>query len=98
TSSLDKDVLPSTGKKLQYTPRRPPGAHLSAARRSSVIRTICDNTNKYAWMHILELFQQLLGLDNEDVLPVDPVPKQLQHHSHKMPKKRNCKMCNDDRK
>ncbi|XP_072140441.1 piggyBac transposable element-derived protein 4-like [Dermacentor andersoni] len=72
-TSLGQDVLPPAVKKLQFTPTRPPGAHLGPALRSSarhfttardffllfftaeVINTICKNTNKYAWMHILEL-------------------------------------------
>ncbi|XP_049517028.1 piggyBac transposable element-derived protein 4-like [Dermacentor silvarum] len=72
-TSLGQDVLPPAAKKLLFTPRRPPGAHLGPALRSSarhfttardffllfftaeVISNICKNTNKYAWMHILEL-------------------------------------------
>lgn len=72
-TALGQDVLPPAARKLQFSPRRPPGAHLGPAHRSSakrfttardffflfftaeVIRTICENTNKYAWMHILGL-------------------------------------------
>lgn len=46
----------------------------------------------------LELTQQLLEIDPEDVPRAEPVPKDVQHHPQKMPKRRNCKMCYDQRK
>ncbi|KAH8010033.1 hypothetical protein HPB51_024383 [Rhipicephalus microplus] len=70
STTYGRDTLPNSSRRVKFLPTREPGAYVGAVMRSDrfcraldffllfftteVIKTVCENTNKYAWMHILE--------------------------------------------
>lgn len=110
-TALGQDVLPPAARKLQFSPRRPPGAHLGPAHRSSAKRftTVRDFFFFFPVFHSrghqdhLRKYQQIcldayLGPSDVCRKRCRRMSKKVQHHLKKMPKRKNCRKCYEERK